>query len=157
MLTDCDTMLVDPAVAVSVSGFGFAASPEDVPFPTVRLTWMFRLPFGVITVTVPVSLAELDVRLVGKTVICILVPKFVAWSQAEPVFVLVVRLVIVCGAPKKVMPTVVDWFDDPLGTLKVTGFCEATNPVPPEVAPTCKVIGRTPEFMLLSETLICPL
>ena len=71
-------VLVDPAGAVIVSGFGFAARPDVPPLPTVRLTVIDRLPFGVTTITVPVSLPLLDVRLDGVTVICTLVPRFVA-------------------------------------------------------------------------------
>jgi len=99
MLTGSD---VEPApvATVKVSGFGLAARPVVPPPPTVRFTVIDRLPFGVTTVTVPVSLPLPDVRFVGVTLICTLVPRFVAESQFEKVFVDVDTLVTVWAAPK---------------------------------------------------------
>jgi hypothetical protein len=68
--------MFDPAGALSVSGLGLADRPDVPPLPTVRLTVTDREPFGVFTVTVPMSLPLLDVRLDGNTVICTLVLRF---------------------------------------------------------------------------------
>ena len=73
MLTVCDVE-VDPSEVLIVRGFGLATRPELPPLPTVRLTVIARLPFGVDTVTVPESLPFPNVRFVGVTVISTLVP-----------------------------------------------------------------------------------
>jgi hypothetical protein len=107
MLTGSDVEPV-PVATVNVSGFGLADKPVVPPLPTVRLTVTGRLPFGVLIVTVPVSLPVLDVRFAGDTVICTLVPRFVAASQGEKEFVDVDTLLIVWALPLKVIFTVCD-------------------------------------------------